>query len=170
MTSDQAAWLAGLFEGEGCIEYTGKYGVRLCIGMTDPDVVQRVRELAGGTITVQQQGPRDPGGAVPKPRHAWRLSSMREIKPLLEVLLPWLGERRSAKARGALERMAASPRGPVKDRTHCRDGHEFTPENTYVRPSAPTHKTCVICYRASARARYRAKHNVPPERWLGQRA
>jgi hypothetical protein len=39
--------------------------------------------------------------------------------------------------------------------THCRRGHEFTPENTYVKPSTGR-RTCVTCRRDAARARYQA--------------
>ena len=36
--------------------------------------------------------------------------------------------------------------------THCKRGHEFTPENTYIRPSR-SNRECRICKRASAQAK-----------------
>lgn len=34
-------------------------------------------------------------------------------------------------------------------KTHCKNGHEFTPENTYVRPDGA--RICFICKRAANR-------------------
>jgi hypothetical protein len=36
-------------------------------------------------------------------------------------------------------------RGPLKNRTHCIHGHEFTPENTYVPPGKPNSRACKAC-------------------------
>lgn len=33
------------------------------------------------------------------------------------------------------------------NKTHCRRGHEYTPENTYVSPSRPTARYCRKCMR-----------------------
>ncbi|MFE6474636.1 HNH endonuclease signature motif containing protein [Streptomyces rochei] len=38
--------------------------------------------------------------------------------------------------------------------THCKSGHKFTPENTYIRGNG--HRACRACNNANA-ARYRAK-------------
>lgn len=37
--------------------------------------------------------------------------------------------------------------------THCKRGHEFTPENTYRAPSAPNSRTCRTCIREQRRSR-----------------
>jgi hypothetical protein len=38
-------------------------------------------------------------------------------------------------------------------KTHCNEGHEFTPENTHIKPSG--HRVCLTCKRAYER-QYRA--------------
>ena len=42
-------------------------------------------------------------------------------------------------------------------KTHCDNGHEFTPENTYVRKSWSKGRQCVTCSNERKRAYYRAK-------------
>lgn len=37
-------------------------------------------------------------------------------------------------------------------KTHCSRGHEFTPENTYRRPSSPTYRACRECRASTKRA------------------
>lgn len=44
-------------------------------------------------------------------------------------------------------------------KTHCANGHEYTPENTYYR--TPTHRVCRICNNAAFRAYYRRKQQRP---------
>ena len=47
--------------------------------------------------------------------------------------------------------------------THCKEGHELTPENTYVFPRSNgrgTYRRCKICDRAKAKARW-----ARGERW-----
>lgn len=43
--------------------------------------------------------------------------------------------------------------------THCRKGHERTPENTYVSPQGRTH--CRLCRRGNKQAYYRRAHPQP---------
>jgi len=37
--------------------------------------------------------------------------------------------------------------------THCVNGHEFTPENTYRSPSRPGSRSCIACHRMWTRQR-----------------
>lgn len=39
-------------------------------------------------------------------------------------------------------------------KTHCKHGHEFTPENTYVPPGKPNQRSCRECHRRWDRERY----------------
>lgn len=57
----------------------------------------------------------------------------------------------------ALRGVSFSAANAVK--THCANGHEYTPENTYYR--TPTHRVCRICNNAAAQAYYRRKHPRP---------
>jgi len=52
-------------------------------------------------------------------------------------------------------------------RTHCSEGHAFTPENTSytARPGGIKERTCRECVRNYQRKRL----GIPPERWLGPR-
>jgi hypothetical protein len=43
---------------------------------------------------------------------------------------------------------------PNKDKTHCIEGHELTPENVYVAPGRPTARDCIACRKARRKARY----------------
>lgn len=45
-------------------------------------------------------------------------------------------------------------------RTHCKNGHEMTKENTYTRPSRPNTKECRTCRAENSKARY-FKRKVP---------
>jgi hypothetical protein len=46
-----------------------------------------------------------------------------------------------------------------KRATHCPDGHELTPENTYNHPHSGTRKRCRVCRRAEKRA-YRERRKA----------
>lgn len=41
---------------------------------------------------------------------------------------------------------------PQASKTHCPQGHEYTPENTYRKPSAPNARRCRTCRREKGRA------------------
>lgn len=43
-----------------------------------------------------------------------------------------------------------------RGKTHCKQGHEFTPENTYVSTKNPAWRVCAECQRAATR-RYQAR-------------
>ena len=48
-------------------------------------------------------------------------------------------------------------------RTHCKNGHEYTDENTHYKPSRPTHRVCKRCVTISSIARDRSIKTVKRE-------
>lgn len=143
---ESLAWAAGLFEGEGCISFSGRACVHVSIGMTDQDVVDRFVSIVGGgyRYTTKDDFPH-------KKLYSWQVSSRQEVLRVIEKLLPYLGERRSRKAREAIERLNSN-NGKPSERTHCVKGHEYNAENTYVYPGK-THRRCRTCDKVSLIAR-----------------
>jgi hypothetical protein len=145
--TQQLAWFAGIFEGEGNMFIAKNGGTRLSIRMTDLDVIERVNALFPSIkIQVVVPKPVKAGYSQPKTQYAWRISKPDEVRRIITLMLPWLGERRTAKAREVLAHLDTRPGmgGPQRSRTHCAQGHEYTPENTYIRPGT-THRHCRTC-------------------------
>jgi hypothetical protein len=157
-SATELAWAAGLFEGEGCLSSSprGKRrnGVQLRLGSTDLDVVQRFAEVvACGTI----QPPRKWSGEHRKhwkPLHDWCLYDAASVAYVIEMLLPWFGERRRAKA---LEVLAIAREIGLRKgkRTHCPQGHPYEGANLIREPIMRAGKSyvarrCRTCRRAKA--------------------
>lgn len=142
----EAAWLAGIFEGEGTIIMTKGTHVRLVIGMTDRDVIERIEALVPmptGPRTKKQE-------AHYKEQWIWYTQRGPTVKVVLEAMLPWLGERRRARALAALALLGTrKPPGHYgRSKTHCPQGHPYDEENTYV--NAKGLRSCKICTRQRA--------------------
>ena len=121
--SEDIAWAAGLFEGEGCI-HRRRGKLNLSVQMTDRDVVDRFARAVsvGGVAAKPQPGVR----AYYKPTWRWNASG-EEAAWLLTQFMPWLGDRRRARAAEETtlfeqrKALAYQPRACL----HC--GAEFVP-------------------------------------------
>lgn len=118
------AWAAGLFEGEGCINYSpvvgspwGQRRRRLNLEMTDGDVVRRFASIVGaGNVRRSRRQNR-----VNRENHhtiyIWECGRWADTERILQAFLPYLGKRRRKKA----EALLADPAGPVGRRKNAVD-------------------------------------------------
>jgi hypothetical protein len=162
------AYAAGLIEGEGYVVQSGTTA-RLGINMTDREPLERMVEIFGGVIIGPYSRPGQP--AHHKPRYAWNLNGWNRVEAAHDELKRWLGPRRRSQFLAVL---AAAPppdrREPGwqnKTKTHCKHGHPYDDENTYV--DSTGRRTCKTCrlaatrlynnrHREEKRARDRATH------------
>jgi hypothetical protein len=93
MTKEQAAWLAGYIDGDGCIclTYGGKKGsryrtARIVIDSCDPELLDHVAEITGmGNLITKKK-------TIDHHRQArsWRLSGMSNVLSILEEIHPYM--------------------------------------------------------------------------------
>lgn len=65
------------------------------------------------------------------------------------------------------EDMMSKGRDHWGSRTHCANGHEFTPENTSYIPSRPTKRACLQCRHETYLRHYRKKRALTSRPCLG---
>ena len=147
MDTADRAWLAGLFEGEGCFTIEKNGSVRAMIAMSDRDIIERVHALWPTTVLRVDHPKTKPWlTQKPKPRYWWRIAGP-QVREFIELIEPWLGERRRARAQELLSHLAARPAGTYQSRkTHCAKGHPYSPENTVLgRDGNAAYRRCRIC-------------------------
>lgn len=101
---DNINWVAGILEGEGCfmIGKSGRLTVNLT--MTDLDVVEKFHKIVGfGNI--YKEALRDNR----KQAYTWRVGNRREVRAFIEILQPYMGERRSSKIQNMLDWFDSHP-------------------------------------------------------------
>jgi hypothetical protein len=144
-----------LFEGEGCIAQLryrspGRVGVCLTLSSTDRDVIERFQRVVRAGVLRKKSGRTRP--AHYKTLWEWRVQQVSEVERILALFDPYLGKRRKAKAEKALFEVTVLPRGQRQRlKTHCKNGHKYTSENTYVTPKGT--RQCRTCQRDRARER-----------------
>lgn len=127
--------------------------------MTDQDVVERFAALlAVGNIYFRKRSVENPHY---KEQWQFVVGAYYAISDFFELVRPWLGQRRTARFLEVLEETA--PRGSWQSRkTHCPQGHEYTPENTYLHKTKDKQKShggrsCKTCNRERQREYMRRK-------------
>ena len=95
-------WAAGLYEGEGSIikDKRRRATYRLCIRMTDPDILHKFRSVfnVGSVRLMNSRSMQKPNW---KPMWDYRVTSQAEIKPLCDT--PYLGIRRGYAALNCID-------------------------------------------------------------------
>ena len=98
MTELEAAWLAGIVEGEGSMAIRvrgprGRKEISLNICMTDRDIIERcARIMDAPMISLKMRGTQT------KQPYRVSLTKWEGLETTLRAIRPWLGERRGAKA------------------------------------------------------------------------
>lgn len=102
--SEDIAYFAGLFEGEGTVRVDGFYWVKgqrrirrtpqvkIRIGMTDIEPLERVQQTIGGRIN----GPYQDKGHQWKPYYLLDIDSPKLMRELVPAIWPLLSPRRRA--------------------------------------------------------------------------
>lgn len=91
MTSQEIMWLAGLLEGEGCFSWTVHNTPVIKLKMTDPDVVERCKNLTKkGSLYIEK---RREGW---KTAYIWKVNG-RDAAALMMTILSCMGIRRFTK-------------------------------------------------------------------------
>lgn len=163
------AWCAGFYEGEGSIfanvgtyKESGRPRINLCLSV--PQVYIEPLEkfqavFPGGTIYYRDRTGNAQGIYT-------LVYNNENAKRVMEVLLPLLSERRKEQYNAQLEKLDAAyelrasiPKKRPDRQTHCKRGHEFTPENTYI-PKANGKQVCKTCRRDLERMRRRGLSTV----------
>jgi DNA-binding Lrp family transcriptional regulator len=113
MTDFELGWVAGILEGEGCFfvttRRTAKYGPYVyarVTGMTDRDVLERLRKVTGVGVLERVRARKDPRH---KPIWQWIVSRNQEAIELMVAVYPHMGTRRQAKIREVLAQVEKRP-------------------------------------------------------------
>jgi hypothetical protein len=149
-TAEDIAWAAGLFEGEGSLWTAGRTGIRASVSMTDRDVVERFCAIVGSG-RVRPLPPRQPHHT---PQYRWEIARVEQVRELIALFRPWLGDRRRLRADELLAH-ARENHGSGDLRTHCPAGHPYDEANTYVDKKG--RRSCRACTRAAQQAWERRK-------------
>ena len=146
------AWVAGLFEGEGCIVMQS--APQLSITSTDEDVIRRLYSIVQRGVVY---GPYQPSRGGRKPWWRWSLYGWENTQWFYDHFGFYLLSRRSARLKSVLHRRpeprATSPR--------CgQDPHEAT-QRGWARHHRKNEPPCVDCNSAKALylKRYRESRN-----------
>lgn len=96
MNDVEAAWVAGLLEGEGCFTLGGvgkKARITVTCCMTDRDVIEKLSRVVG-CGHIYDRKPRKLGW---KPAWQWIVATRAEAIQLMTEIRPLMGERRGAR-------------------------------------------------------------------------
>jgi hypothetical protein len=130
------AWAAGLFEGEGSFGLRRNGTVLLSLSSTDKDVIERFRSVIGtGRISSQ------PPGRNGRRKRIWRVDVIQvaEVLRIIEILYPWLGTRRRARADEAIDAINQRIDVATAERACPFCGQHFRPPFT---PNAARTRFC----------------------------
>lgn len=144
--SRDICWLAGFLDGEG---YFGIQGSTPRIVAAQKDVwpLLKIKNLFGGKIYRHMGSGCEKRGIEAKPINTIHITGSRAIG-LMMTIYSELSPRRQEKIESIISKWKMIPRRGEANRkkTHCKNGHEFTLENTYLKKTGRECKACRIIY------------------------
>ena len=154
------AWAAGFLEGEGTMGLTGRtYGYpRVSAGQVQKEPLERLQKLFGGKLKLRQ--PPINARVNTQPFWTWYIDSDTAIAVMMTIYVLM-----SPKRKAEIEQGVAAWKLQRKIRrwnaTHCLEGHELTPENTYLilNGKGKPWRRCRICY-SSIGVKYHRKKTI----------
>lgn len=114
MTETEAAWVAGLLEGEGCfllVTQDGYTHANISCAMTDEDVIQKLAVLTGVSEPHPQKIKENH-----KPVFSWTIADRTATRQILEQIRPFMGKRRGDRIDEILTFLIAA--GPRPEASH----------------------------------------------------
>lgn len=100
MKAEELYWIAGIFEGEGCLSVgnskRGVGSINAAVGMTDKDIVDRFENLCPGLRYERRQD------SNWKTLYIWQVNGKNAYE-FIKMIYPLLGKRRQARARELFE-------------------------------------------------------------------
>jgi hypothetical protein len=145
--SEELAWAAGLFDGEGCVVPLGSGTIMARLSMADSESVYRFhRAIGSGRVWTMHRREHHH-----RPLETWEATGRTAILAM-ETLRPWLSSVKIADYGYALDRAPNAGKGAGwrEKRTSCAKGHLYTPE-TKIRAKGA--RECAACRREWERRR-----------------
>ena len=146
--TQELAWAAGLFEGEGSIFNGGGTSTSVALAMTDLDVVEKFQKAVQLPVPIYKRTRRD----AYKDVFEWRTARFEYAQALIAMLWPWLGTRRKQQAKICLALSSGGRKspgtGPDLKKVVCPSGHLYNEKNTYIDKNNV--KVCRVCRNKSS--------------------
>lgn len=146
------AWAAGFIEGEGYV-HSARHSPAVECTQVQLEPLERLQRVFGGSISFVKRTTNNPKW---QDYYRWQCYRKTAAAALMTIFCLMSPKRQAAIAK-VLEVWKAAPiKGAFnRNKTQCKRGHLFTPENTYPkRLGTRQYRQCRICQQA-AQARYR---------------
>lgn len=132
MNSVDAAWVAGIIEGEGTMGLNKfEVGTKrkspkayIKVAMTDEDVIKALHQKTGvGTVHGPYPGGGSKGAEHWKEQWVWHVSKRKDVRNLLTSILSFLYERRTVQAMTCLDAIDELDAAAEYRKNFCPAGH-----------------------------------------------
>lgn len=162
MNVHELYWAAGFLEGEGAFtlrdrhaESKGTAALIAKASQVNPEPLYRIKAMFGGAVYGPYMNRPSMKIRNQKPFYEWSISG-RGAAQVFMTLYPLMSDVRKRQIHRGLTVWKAAPlRGTAQ--THCKRGHPFSAENTYIWGG---HRACRICQKLHQDKYYHKKRSA----------